>query len=319
MLRALAMLAWATLALTILALGIGRLGAICYACDAINILLPMLIVASALALLLACVLTGHDRIARRWLAAFGCLFLLVALRSPIPPAPSCPARSTDSTLHVLEFNAWELNRTPGAAVQWILGQHPDAIILLEAKQRAASLPAQLQRAYPYRVACLPALPCSTLILSRIAPLAVYPLGRGDVENRQGLSAAAMVLGFSGRQATIVGVHLSRPLPWGRQSRELAQLKAALASFDPHTLVLGGDFNSTPDTALLRQAAADLDLRMIPTGATWPTAAARLWAASFLSLDHVLVGDGWRVAAASVGPTIGSDHRPIMVSLCRNPG
>ena len=315
--RALRILAWCALALVGTALLVGRFGAICYACDALNVVSPALVVMSAAALMLACALNWRSAVARHWLALVGCGLLLVVIRAPIRQAQSCPGKSAGATLKVLEFNAWEENRTPDAAAAWILGERPDAIILVEAKLRSASLPRKLSRAYPYQVACLPVLPCSTYILSRIKPIAAYPLGEGDVENRKGLSAAAMVIRVSGQEATIVGIHLSRPMPWGRQFRELALLKAEIGRFDPRGLIVGGDFNSTPETTFVRQAAADLDVSMIPTGATWPTSAMRSWMIGLLSLDHILVGDGWGVASAAVGPTIGSDHRPTLVSLCRS--
>lgn len=86
--------------------------------------------------------------------------------------------------------------------------------------------------------------------------------------------------------------------------------------DPRALV-AGDFNATPWSAAYRGFRRSTELldssaRQLP----WPTWFTGSAAGSVLALpiDHVLHGTGWRVLERRIGPDIGSDHRPLIVSF-----
>lgn len=84
-------------------------------------------------------------------------------------------------------------------------------------------------------------------------------------------------------------------------------------------VVGGDFNATPWSSAYRElrqrsGLADAAEAKMP----WPTWCPRAWIGCVLGLpiDHLLHGADWRVAQFEIGPDIGSDHRPLIVSLRR---
>ena len=290
-------------------------GSICPSCDAINIGNPALTLCAVALGIAILVSLANSRRPLAVGAMIGTLAVLWAIgpRS-VAVAQSCSAEATP-TLHVVEFNLWEDNSRPTEAAAWIRAHRPDVVLLAEAKLGAAPVVDTLAEFYPFRVGCLRRLPCSTIILSRIRPTAVMSLGHGDVENRRGLSAAAMILPVAGLQAAIVAVHLSRPWPAGRQRVELAELSASLATFDRASTVVGGDFNAVPTMRLVRDFAADNGMRRVDTGATWPSTVGHWATIPVLAIDHVLVGRRWSVMRASVGPAAGSDHRGLDVILC----
>lgn len=92
--------------------------------------------------------------------------------------------------------------------------------------------------------------------------------------------------------------------------------ASLIGRDPQVLV-SGDFNATPWSAAYRSfrgstGLLDSSARQWP----WPTWFTGSAAGSVLALpiDHVLHAAGWRVLDRRIGPDIGSDHRPLIVSF-----
>lgn len=311
-------LVWLILLVSAGALFVGRFGATCDACDTVNIGFSYLLSAALFSILMLGVL--RLRHGGNWwpLATVTALVIFGTIRAPMPVAAACATDGSSNRLKIVSFNAWIDNSQPGVAARWILDQQPDVVVLLEAKGRAAKLPALLAQALPYQVACLPKLPCSTRVLSRLRPTQQLPLGQGDVENRQGLSAAAMSLAMAnGRSVTIVGVHLSRPLPLGRQRRELAELEGRLVAHDPASLIIAGDFNAPQDSLMLRRFATNYELGRVATGATWPYAPEHQGIPNLLAIDHIFLGRANGVLDSGVGPVIGSDHNPVFATVCLN--
>lgn len=234
------------------------------------------------------------------------LLLLAAAwlaRATLDAPPPCPAGAARYRLVV--WNVSQANDRPAAAVEFLANAGADAVLLVEAKVWTAEVPARLRAAFPHQADCHPQVRCSTLILSRAPFASVRPLGRGDVENRQGLSAL-VATPVDGPE--LVAVHLSRPWPRGRQNAELQLLRAHSG---PETIV-GGDFNMTPMFPALRSFAVSQRLALAtPAGGSWP-------ALPLLAIDHLLLGRGWG-ADVRWGPATGSDHRPIIADLCRTEG
>jgi endonuclease/exonuclease/phosphatase (EEP) superfamily protein YafD len=307
-------LSWLVALLCAAALLIGRLGTDCAACDATNLAFPALAIAGCLMLIVLLATRSVRRDRPTALLALGCVFVVGVWRDQIPVATRCVPEA-EGPLKIVAFNVWKNNRDPTRAAAWIEAERADIVVLVEAKERSAALLQMLRASYPYQLSCHPRVDCSTRILSRARPIARYPLARGDVENRGGLSAAAIDIETRAGPATIVAVHLSRPLPIGRQQSELAMLRAKIVRFDPARLIVAGDFNATADSLILGDFAASLGLFRLPTGITWPTYAVANWLPSLWGLDHIFVGRGWSYADTATGPVIGSDHRPVTARLC----
>jgi endonuclease/exonuclease/phosphatase (EEP) superfamily protein YafD len=94
--------------------------------------------------------------------------------------------------------------------------------------------------------------------------------------------------------------------------EQAEQLAAEAGRLSGPVVLAGDFNTPPQSALFR--------RLWPAYIDAFTAGGWGWGYTFyggrtmVRIDHVLAGPGWRCGRCRVGPDIGSPHRPVIADL-----
>lgn len=292
----------ALLAAAILALALGATRDWLPLLDLFNIDRWLVLAAGAtgLALLAAAAVPGRD-------IGIGAVLLGLAMLT-LPPLRSPPTVASGCTapLRIVQWNLRYANSGQARAAAWLRGTGADLLLLQEARAGAGSVRALLADDYPYRLACLARGGCSTVILARRRPDRLLPLARGDAENRRALSAARMDFG----RASVVSLHLSRPWPPGYQLREIALLEASLGDVDPLWLIIGGDFNSGPAMAPLRRLGDAHGLAAVDAGApSWPAPRA------LLRIDHLLVGRGWRVAAARREPALGSDHQPQVVTLC----
>ncbi len=96
----------------------------------------------------------------------------------------------------------------------------------------------------------------------------------------------------------------------RNSESLAARRWVDAGRGP--TIVGGDFNLPDESAIFQGHWGDLTDAFGAAGNGFGTTKrTRLIG---VRIDHVLVGPGWRVLAAFVGPAIGSDHRPLVVDL-----
>lgn len=117
------------------------------------------------------------------------------------------------------------------------------------------------------------------------------------------------------QSQVVALAAVHPMPpvsaSYAQLRDQSVLAAAQhVAADGQLGIVAGDLNDTPWGAGMR-ALAPWVRRASGLAPTWPNA----WGwGSILPLDHVLVTAQWRVQQRHWGPDVGSDHRPVVVSL-----
>lgn len=205
-----------------------------------------------------------------------------------------------------------IERTDHAALAaWLLsGNGPDVIALQEFSESAmASVTAsELLAAYPHRVFAPSDDPFGLGVLSK------YPIA--SVENVPPANLLAtlklrLVLEVRGHRVALTAVHPMPPISadYARERDASLRLEAWRLTRAGIPGVLLGDMNDTPWSTGLR-ATAPLQ-RASGLTPTWPNAWGWL---SLLPLDHVLVTPGVRVEEASLGPDLGSDHRPVQVRL-----
>jgi endonuclease/exonuclease/phosphatase family metal-dependent hydrolase len=99
---------------------------------------------------------------------------------------------------------------------------------------------------------------------------------------------------------VVNTHLTHHLL--HSPRQLYRLVCAVRGDGPPTLIIG-DLNMCRPTVYLGHP-----FRPAVRGRTWP--ARHPWT----QLDHVLLGHGIKVLDGGVSPAVGSDHRPVRVTL-----
>lgn len=248
------------------------------------------------------------------LDAAACAAMLGLLIHIYAPARRIAAGNAQ-TLRVVSFNAWTQNSAPIDAARWILAQRPDVVILLEAGERSAAIPALLAPALPYHVSCRGEHRCSTMIFSRWKPIEKSGFARGDADNRRALSAAIMRFAEPAPRFSVVAVHLSRPWPIGAQQRELTQLASHLNGHSREGLLIAGDFNAPMWSKTMRMAQHQLGVDTLGGYApTWPAPPSGMPVHALFDLDHALIGNGWAAARAERGPALGSDHYPLLLTL-----
>ena len=86
------------------------------------------------------------------------------------------------------------------------------------------------------------------------------------------------------------------------------------NLDSSSLLLGGDFNSTPWSFARRRDDRAFGLQRLTRGMfSWPAWAGALTA---FPIDHVYAGADWRLLDVRRGPNLGSDHYPLVVRVAR---
>ncbi len=311
-------LAIAAAVAAVLALG----GAIDDRLDAISHLAPFFLAGGIAALALHLVTPGERGGVTPVLAAIAIL-AAGGLMAPDVIAAARDHRATPSgeTLKLVQFNLWGRNRDPQGSARWILKEDPDVVVLEEAFDNSMVVPKALARRFPYRTTCAEPQICSTMILATARPRA-----EGGLETKGALahlSGAWASFGAPDTGYTVVGVHYTWPIPAGPQQSQSRRLARAMEGFNKASLILAGDFNSTPwSFSLHRQDARFGLIRRTHALFTWPAAPFSRQRINsplpFLPIDHVYAGAAWRTVDVHRGPRLGSDHYPVVITLTRSP-
>jgi endonuclease/exonuclease/phosphatase (EEP) superfamily protein YafD len=268
---------------------------------------------AALALLLASLV-----LRRPWMMVVACVTValqwlpgaLMGGRAAAHP-PTAPACSGDP-LRVVTANAWFANTAHAPLVEWLSRSDADIIALQEVTPQWAMALEPLAQRYPYRKMVLREDPYGIALLSR------WPLN--DVQAvdfaNDGLPSLVADVEVRGRPLQVIALHTLWPVtPQLQMARDRAlQQAAALALTRPASTVLLGDLNLTPYAPAFGRLVSESGLRDAFAGAAWrPTWQAGFWPLA-LPIDHVLVPQASCIIAQDIGPDVGSDHRPLQVTL-----
>lgn len=245
-------------------------------------------------------------------------------------APRPQAAPAEKTFKVISLNVWGRNRQLDLTEAWLREQNADVVLMQEAYHDMA---ARLSDLYPY------ALPDASQterqdrqILSR------YPLFGSDSDD--GYMRAE--IGVNGTQVAVYNVHFSIPftdqphyglhaLPYPlsmlvryNESSRNEQIRALLARLQGEEIplaVVGGDFNTSDNSAIYPVIAAQLtdSYREMTAGlgATFPVGARLPFALPippFMRIDYLWHTDALRAIDVRIGPEVGSDHRPLVAVL-----
>lgn len=225
------------------------------------------------------------------------------------------------TLKLLQFNIWYLNKDTEGTVAWIREENPDVIVVEEGYARSGGTARALRDAYPHVTTCADPRPCSTMILSRIAPIAEG--GLATPGSQSWLSGAWATYPGNGRPFTVIGVHYTWPWPAGPQQQQTLRLNNVVQGFPKEDLIVSGDFNSTPWSFSLKKQDRMFGLeRRTRALFSWPAGHLheRLGVKApfpILPIDQVYAGSAWRTVSVRRGPKLGSDHYPVVVELARD--
>lgn len=268
---------------------------------------------AALALLLASLI-----LRRPWMMVVACFTIATpwlpgVLMSGRAAAhePSAPACSGDQ-LRVVTANAWFASTDHAALLGWLSRSDADVIALQEVTPQWALALQPLARAYPYRKVMPRDDPYGIALLSRWPLQDVQPMDFAA----DGLPSLVANVDIHGRRLRVIALHTRWPVvPELQAARDRALRQAAALAFtQPESTILLGDLNLTPYAPAFARLVAESGLRDALAGVAWrPTWQAGFWPLA-LPIDHVLVPRVSCVTGHEIGPDLGSDHRPLRVTL-----
>jgi endonuclease/exonuclease/phosphatase (EEP) superfamily protein YafD len=224
--------------------------------------------------------------------------------------PACDGAS----LRIVSANVLFTNAAHAPLVAWLARSEADVIALQEVTPAWAAALEPLYQQYPYR-----------RVLARtdaygIALLSRWPLDEaaGAIDFAgDGLPSLVGTIALPGaRQVRVIAMHTHWPVTRGLQQQRDQALHAAaqLAAVGPIATVLAGDLNLTPYAPAFARLVDESGLRDSLAEVAWrPTWRAGFWPLA-LPIDHVLVPRNACVVAHEIGPDVGSDHRPLAVTL-----
>jgi len=267
---------------------------------------------AALALLLASML-----LRRPWMMAVAGIALALQWLPGTPLTGSVSAHAASSgcgpaTLRVVSANVWFANPDPEALLAWLMQSNADVIALQEVNAAWTEALARLAPAYPYRKVLSREDPYGIALLSR------WPLQRVEAVDfaEDGLPSLVASVDIGGRPLQVIALHTHWPVfPDLQAARDRVLARAAaLAHTQTEATILLGDLNLTPYAPAFARLLTESGLRDAFAEQAWrPTWQAGFWPLA-LPIDHVLVPAGSCVLAQAIGPDIGSDHRPLLVTL-----
>jgi endonuclease/exonuclease/phosphatase (EEP) superfamily protein YafD len=243
--------------------------------------------------------------------------LLLALAHALPGLQSArPATASTvcagTLFSVGTVNVQYTNRNHERLLDWLAARPADVVVLEEVTAAWAAVLPATHAQYQYRE-----------VLPREDPYGIAILSRWPLESvatvdlaSDGLPSLLVTIRPNGDLVQVLAMHTRWPItPTLKHLRDVALQRAAgLVAGNSVRTVLVGDLNLTPYAPAFKQLLLAANLRDAFAGRLWrPTWRASLWPLA-LPIDHVLVPPTACIYAADVGPDVGSDHRPVHVTL-----
>ena len=271
----------------------------------------------AIVALLLCGIINMTLARRKFLggAVFASGLLLAGTLAPYFPRKAPVLAAHNQSLRLLVFNVYTGNPMKTEVARYILDKNPDIAILLETDLNwIASMDSHLDSLYPHQIKRARSDNFGIAAYSRIPFLHSQIIDYGG----QDLPSVNLILDIGeGKSFRIIGIH---PLPpvssryWRLRNIQLQSVaEEALESSVP--LVVCGDFNSTPWSPFFKDflKVSQLRLASFHRGIS-PTWTGKKVYALGLPIDHVCLSAGTAVIDRVVGPSLGSDHRPVIVDF-----
>lgn len=226
------------------------------------------------------------------------------------PATVPDGAGQGGAIRLVHSNVWINNKDLSRLDMQVGEQAADIVVLIERfAHNGKGWRKPFLEKLPYMAGCDEA-DCGTNIFSR------WPVQRLGIVTSQwhdGMEipsyVAVRVLRPEGA-FTLATAHFSQPfrtLDHARQAEWVARILREL----PPPVILSGDFNAAPWSTAMQTIIRDGGVtRLSTTGPTWPT-----WLLPVgVPIDHVLGGPGVGARDVRVLGPIGSDHRPIALTI-----
>lgn len=256
--------------------------------------------------LVGSLLLGQRRIS--WLAGSSLLINVLIVSPQLVSQPRAGARG-EHTVRLLLANVNYYNRDFRSALEFFGDADPDVLLIVEANEPWMSALAPLRERLPY-----------TKWVQhgkfQIALMSRYPMeAEGRYFSPRNPSIVARI-DVPGGTLAVIGTHPRSPSS-SRQARRRDLQLASIATYvheRAQTTVVLGDLNTTPWGHAFRALVRDSGLRDSSRGFgiqwSWPVS---FWPLG-IPIDHALVSDDVDVLDRRMGPSIGSDHLPLVVDI-----
>jgi endonuclease/exonuclease/phosphatase (EEP) superfamily protein YafD len=267
---------------------------------------------AALFVLLACVLMLLRRFGIAVAAAVGFGVSIVPLLPYVAsePVSAAVAMTSEETFRLVSFNVWFRNPDMARVANYIETSQADAVVLLELTPPQAEMLAPLLPTYPHYHIDSSRMGAAVFTKWPVISAESVPLSQG------GAVAARLMLDWRGTPVNVLGVHLNWPLgPRNSEFRnqELSSL-VAFSKAQRGPLLVAGDFNLTPWSKYFSDALEQSGLHDAALGfgltRSWPSQFAPVG----IRIDHCLLSRHWQATATSIGPSLGSDHLPLVADV-----
>lgn len=219
----------------------------------------------------------------------------------------------EGKLTLMTFNVFYEHEQPERVIEHVLKADADIVCLLETDLNWAKHLQQLRDKYPHHAeeleygafgfACFTRLPVKSMT-TRYFAHGLFP-------------SLVMELEHDGKPLTVIATHPPPPMSshtaaiWRKQFIEIAKF----ASTVPHDLIVAGDLNATPWCHGMRLLQTGSGIRFRTADPIWPPTWG-LHLPMMIPIDHVLVKGELSIMQRTIGPDVGSDHRPVLVRLLR---
>lgn len=248
----------------------------------------------------------------RWRAAIMTLLIVASLwhgLSIIQAQQSLRQDANDngSSFSILSFNVLANGEQGQNVADYMIAVAPEIAVIMETPGIERALE-RLKRVYPYRIGCDHSETCDLAVFSKnpITTAKLYPFGPLQ---RERLIVATV--NISGRDVTVLALHLSKPYFDGASEAELWQASSVLKTIEGPVLV-AGDFNDAPWSTSIERFVRRNGLIPGPSyPATWPV---RL--GSFgIPIDIILTRGGMQIEDIAATPeNFGSNHFGLLARV-----
>jgi endonuclease/exonuclease/phosphatase (EEP) superfamily protein YafD len=233
----------------------------------------------------------------------------IAAVAPWQHAPRAAASSADPTLRIVAFNVKSANHRYDQLAPLVARLQPDILGLVELTPGWARAAKHVSSRVRPRRFVVQQGAYGMGLLSATRPTALS-------ERRFPADGPAVLIArfrIRDRPVTFVLVHVHTPFAGSVHERELRALAAARPSLGSR-LIVCGDFNTVAWSAQFQDFSRSARLTDVFRGAwhgySWPSWSRLLG----VPLDHCLISSGLAVRERHFGPSIGSDHFPLVVDV-----
>ena len=236
----------------------------------------------------------------------------------LPPWPVTVASAGScvpgNTIRLLNANVLLTNRDYGAVLDMIRRTDPDVVLLLETGPDWARAIRPLFAAYPHRIGEPIPNTYGIILLSKL------PLENAEIRHLMQPHVPSIKADLrlrSGELVGLYGLHPEPPVPGddsGERDAELVKVGREMRASGLAALVMG-DLNDVAwsDTSLLFRKLSGTDDPRVGRG-PYPTFPADYPLLAW-PLDHIFVTPHFQLVGIDRLPKIGSDHYPMLFSLC----